>query len=434
MKKTLIALMAMLLVAVMALTFAACGGEEEPEAEKPVTYVSKYESKGKHQELTNMVSWEGINAIPIKTTDMNIDEARQLCVDFFRYAKTAAWIPSDNYDIWGDATIHTDGKPPLRTMEGGVAYGGLPYISWATGSVYRMMDYIDEKTGVVDMEHAGAKPILFGNQCANGAYVGWARVINSCDYGITADVISKNKYIKLGSYTYDENITAWTEAYNTTKVIEENDANDLFESYALLKAGDGIVQWTTAGHIVMISKDAHVERTAEGLIDPAKSYVYIIDQAKAWVPYQHADGETVQVPENVDAKWSFTKLLNSVYLPFTYLEWTGEDPIEATEVTYSHSGDTITIDQLFGSKITTNYYLFDIYAQIFSSNGSEVCKIAVRSESANTRELAFKKGAFAMDVWGSYEDLDPSETYTVKVYAQIGTGERPTVWEGKLAA
>ena len=434
MKKTLITLMAVLLIAVLTLTFAACGGEEAPQAEKPVTYVSKYESKGNFETLQNKASWEGINSIPIKTTDMNIDEARQLCVDFFRYAKTASWIPSEKYDIWGDAVIHTDGKEPLRTMEAGVVYGGLPYISWATGSVYRMMDYIDEETGVVDMAHAGAKPILFGNQCANGAYVGWARVINSCDYGITADVISKNKYIKLGDYTYDETISAWTESYNTTKVIEENDANVMFESYALLKAGDGIVQWTTAGHIVMISQDAHVERTADGRIDPAKSYVYIIDQAKKWVPYQHEGGDTVQVPENVDAKWSFTKLLNSVYLPFTYLEWTGEDPIEATEVTYSHSGDTITLDQLFGSKITTNYYLFDIYAQIFSSNGSEVCKIAVRSEAANTRELTFKKGAFAMDVWGSYEDLDPNETYTVKVYAQIGTGERPTLWEGKLAA
>ena len=432
MKKIIFTLLAMLLVATMAVTFTACGEDKTPVAEKPVTYVSKYESKGSYGEISNKVSWEGINAIPIKTTDMAISDARQLCVDFFRYAKTAGWIPSENYEIWGDATIHTDGTPPLRTMDAGVIYGGLPYISWATGSVYRMMDYIDESTGVVDIKNAGAKPILFGNQCANGAYVGWARVINSCDYGITADVISKNKYIKLGDYTYDEGISAWTEAYNTTRVIEDNDPNTMFESYALLKAGDGIVQWTTAGHIVMISKDAYVERKEDGSIDPSKSYVYVIDQAKAWVPYKHADGETVMVPENVDAKWTFTKLLNSVYLPFTYMEWTGDDPIEATEVTYSHTGSTITLDQLFGSKITTNYYLFDIYAQIFSSNGSEVCKIAVRSEAANTRSLTFKEGAFAMDVWGSYKDLDPNETYTVKVYAQIGTGERPTLWEGQL--
>ena len=433
MKKTVVVLLTMLLVAALAVTFAACG--EEPAAEKPVTYVSKYQSKGNYPELQNMVSWEGINAFPIKTANMDITEARKLCVDFFRYAKTASWIPSENYDIWGDAVIHTDGTPPLRSMEGGVAYGGLPYISWATGSVYRTMDYIDEKTGVVDMKNAGDKPILFGNQCANGAYVGWARVINSAQYGITADMVEKNGFLKLGDYTYDSLLSAWTEGYNTEKVIADNDSNVLLQSYALLKAGDGLIQWTTAGHVVMIASDAHVEYVDEAktLIDPSKSYVTVIDQAKAFVPYQHKDGDQILVPENVDAKWTFTKLLKSVYLPFTFAEWTGADPIEETKVEYSHSGDTITIAQLFSSKVTTNYYLFDIYAQIFSSNGSEVCKIAVRSEAANTRELAFKEDVFALEVWGSYKDLDPEETYTVKVYAQLGTGERPTLWEGKLA-
>ena len=438
MKKKLIAILTILLAAVITLTFVACGKEtanNQTAGDKPVTYVSKYESKGSYPELQNKVSWEGINSFPVKTTDMDVTEARQLCVDFFRYAKTASWIPSDNYDIWGDAVLHTDGKPPLRSMEGGVAYGGLPYISWATGSVYRLMDYIDEETGVVDMANAGDKPILFGNQCANGAYVGWARVINSAAYGITADIVEQNGFLKLGDYTYSIPFSAWTENYNTTKVIEENDADVLFQSYAKLKAGDGIVQWTTAGHVVMIATDAHVEYVDEAKtkIDPAKSYVTIIDQAKAFVNYQHKDGDQVLVPENVDAKWSFTKLLNSVYLPFTFAEWTGADPIEDTKVEYSHKGETITIEELFKSKVTTNYYLFDIYAQIFSSNGSEVCKLAVRSEAANTRELAFKEGVFALEVWGSYENLDPNEQYTVKVYAQLGTGERPTLWEGKLA-
>ena len=85
------------------------------------------------------------------------------------------------------------------------------------------------------------------------------------------------------------------------------------------------------------------------------------------------------------------------------------------------------------AKITTNYYLFDIYAQIFTANGSEICKIAVRSEAANTRELAFSEDAFAAEIWGDYKELDPKTQYTVKVYAQLGTGERPVLWEGKLA-
>lgn len=433
MKKVLTAVLSLLLTAVIVVTFVACGEKETPKKPQgPTEDVSIWHAEGfEKSTLKNQISWEGINSVPIKQANMDITEARQICVDFFRYAKTCTWIPSENYGIWADAVIH-ENERPKREMDCGVVYGGLPYISWATGSPYRLMDYIDEETGVVDMQNAGDKPILFGNQCAKGAYVGFARVINSAAYGSTAAMVQKRGVLRLGDYTYSDETESWSVSYGTPNVLNENDKELMMESYALLKAGDPIVYWTTAGHIVMIATDAVVVRTPDGKIDPLQSYVTIIDQATQFVPYQHEGGDLCQVAETVDAKWNFQKLYAGSYLPMTFAEWTGDDPIEETEVTYSHSGDTITIDQLFSSKITTNYYLFDIYAHIYNSAGIEVCKIAMRYEETNTRELAFQKDAFALEVWGSYEDLDPSEEYTVKVVAQIGTGERPTVWEGKL--
>ena len=431
MKKTFLVLLAAVLAAV---ALVACGESQEPEKKPgPTEDVSSYHAKGfQKSTLINQISWEGINSIPIKTANMPIDEARQICVDFFRYAKTCTWIPSDDYGIWADAVIH-EGEEPKRQMFGGDVYGGLPYISWATGSPYRLMDYLDPETGVVDMENAGDKPILFGNQCANGAYVGFARVINSARYGVTAAMVQSRGLLRLGEYTYPDTVESWSKAYGTPHVLQENSINTMMESYALLKAGDAIVYWTTAGHIVMIATDAVVVRK-DGLIDPINSYVTIIDQSTKFVNYQHKDGDSCKVAETVDARWSFQKLYDSKYLPMTFAEWTGDDPIEETEVSFSHTGDTITINQLFGSKVTTNYYLFDIYAHIYNSDGIEVCKIARRYESTNTRELVFDEAAFATEIWGSYKDLDPKDGYTVKVVAQIGTGERPTVWEGKLVA
>ena len=434
MKKTFVCLLSCLLAASI---LVACGKntEEQPKKPKgPTEDVSIFHAEGfEKSTLKNQISWEGINSVPIKKAGMDITEARQICVDFFRYAKTCTWIPNAHYGIWADAVIH-EGEEPKREMDYGITYGGLPYISWATGSPYRLMDYIDEETGVVDMANAGDKPILFGNQCANGAYVGFARVINSANYGVTADMVQARGLLRLGDYTYSDQVQKWSKNYGTPNVLAENDKDVMMESYALLKAGDPIVYWTTAGHIVMIATDAVVVRTPEGKIDPAQSFVTIIDQSTQFVPYQHENGDLCQVAETVDAKWNFQKLYSGKYLPMTFAEWTGEDPIEETEVTYSHTGETITIDQLFSSKITTNYYLFDIYAHIYNTDGIEVCKIAMRYEDANTRELAFVKDAFALEVWGSYENLDPADGYTVKVVAQIGTGERPTVWEGKLVA
>ena len=459
MKKMLVSLLAILLVAVTAVTFVACSKEEEskPAVKGPKEDVSIYHAEGfEKSQLKNQVSWEGINAMPMKSSTKTIEENRQVCVDFFRYAKTATWIPSDNYGIWSDATIHTDGSEPDRHMDVGVVYGGLPYISWATGSIYRLMDYIDPETGVVNMETAGDVPLAFGNQCANGAYVGFARAINSAKYGVTAGMVEDDLFLKVGDYEYGY-VTKWSTDYNTTMVIEENGPTKMYECYAQMKAGDGIVYWTTAGHVVMIATDPIVVRDAKGNIDPSKSTVTIIDQAVKFVPYQHEGGDLAQIAQNVDAKWTFQQLYNGKYLPFTFMEWQGTDPIEITtaglkstsgtvyaEGTISEEDRTfkntatapesITMSEIYKLRATSNYYIMDLYAEFHNANGVEVYKLASRPiKDAGIKEFRFSQAGDGFECWGSEENLIKGQEYTVKIYMQLGTGERPVLWEGKYA-
>ena len=162
-KKTLIALLALILVAV---SLVACG---EKQDEKPAAVkkdpVSKFDSGDGWNELAQPLSWDAINAFPIKSKDMSIEDARKLCVDFFRFTKTAVWIPNEDY-----SGFHDYGNTREFTLTGSTVYGGLPYISVASGSIYRLMDFMDEETGVVDVKSAGANPKVFGNQCSFGAY------------------------------------------------------------------------------------------------------------------------------------------------------------------------------------------------------------------------------------------------------------------------
>lgn len=420
MKKALTLLLALLLTAVVAVAFVACGEKNEGSGE--VTYVSKYKSEDGFVDITaDMVSWEGINSIPIKTANMDITEARKLCVDFFRYAKTALWIPDDTYEYYQGNSI-----------EGGTPFGGLPYVGYATGTVYRLMDYIDEETGVVNMKTAGRLPVVFGNQCANGAYVGFARVINSAKYGITANMVLANGFLRLGDYTYADTLLKYDDAYRTTTIIEENGEDVMYEAYALLKAGDGLVYYTSAGHVIMCASDAVVVRTADGKIDPAQSFITITDQTGSIIPGTSPSGIAYNYEANVDQKTTFMQLLKGSYLPFTFAEWLGTDPIEETEVSFSHTGETITLDQLFSSKVTSNYNIFDSYAQIFDKKGNEVVKIAIRTLNADVREMKFVQFGDTFEIWGDLDALDPKKDYTVKVYTQLGTGERPVLWEGKL--
>ena len=441
MKKTLVAFLALLLVAVMAVSFAACEKKEElPPKKDPV---SQYKAEGfEKSTLKNQVSWEGINQFKGTTqiaelykTDPQaaIKEARQITADFFNYAKTATWIPAETWEF----THHDDGSGP-DVMDVGQVYGGLPYVGLGASAIYRLMDFIDEETGVVDIYKAGGPnhehQKMFGNQCAQGAYQGWSRFINSAKYGGTPSMTLVNKFIPVGSYTYTPYIKKWTKEYNTKAVVEENSEQTLYESYAQLQVGDGVVNYTTAGHVMMIVGEPVIVRNEKGEIDGNQSYLIRTDQHVQFEPYVHPDGgDQCQAARFINKKSTFAGLRNSGYLPFTYNEWLGEDPIEVPEYKIDHEGESMTFDELYLKKISSNYHIYDIYAEIYDAAGNEILKIATHNDYASEYEMSFLRKTNTRAVyWGEVASLKTGGNYTMKIYLQSGTGERPTLWEGKL--
>ena len=444
MKKTLLALLAVLMVAVV---LVACGGEGEKSAvnpNDPKTDVSAFKAKGEWTTINDPLSWDGINSF-MATDDIAelyktdkaaaIEAARKVAVDFFRYSKTALWIANEDFTYWHMKDGHDSGAEPNLKQLSGMVCGGVPYIYVASGSIYRLMDYMDPATNVVDMTDFIKNPHLYGNQCSIGSYWGWARVTNSAKYAWTQDIVEQNGFLKVGDYDYDKFASGWSQGYTTTQILQENGAEKMYECYAQLKAGDGIVYYTTAGHVVMISADAHVERDADGKIIPGKSYVLVIDQTPTEADGVNKAGDSYIYEKNVDSKWDFVTLFKGNYVPFTYKEFTGEDPIEKTECTLSHSGETITVDQMLKLKMTSNYGISDLYVSVYNADGVEVFKAVTRATQAGRMELKFTPAANNFFKWGDETTLDPANyEYTVKVYAQLGTGARPVLWEGKLAA
>lgn len=402
--------------------------------------------------INQPLNWEGINSIPVKTSSMSNEAARNLCTTFLRYAKTAVWTPDTNIGFIKNGSGSTD------SMSVGIAYGGLPYIGLGSGSVYRLMDYTDEN-GVVDMKKAlgledlsnvtMAQMKYFGNQCSIGAYWGWGRVINSAKYQWTQQAVPRKDFFALGTYEntagFDINaISAWTTAdkgWNTVKASEAVGAEQMYENYALLKEGDGLVYYTTAGHIVMIASDAHVERDEDGKIIPATSYVTVLDQAQTWLDGANAAGDKYKYKNNVDAKWSFERMFEGTYFPFTYAEFhRGEagyehelGAIEETVATIDHVGSTITKSQLFVSSVTSNYGISDIYVIVTDDAGNEVYRHAVRTPRAGDFNLAIVENDVNVTTWGSWADLT-ADSYNVEIVVQLATGERPTVYLGTLLA
>ncbi|MBR5263578.1 MAG: hypothetical protein IKV50_02675, partial [Clostridia bacterium] len=205
----------------------------------------KIEDAPETEILGRRLTWENINSFPIKSEEMSLMERRMLCVNFFQFAKTALWIPD------GDFSYVRNKKGTVDKMSAGEIYGGLPYIGSSTGNIYRVMDYMDEERGVVDMSEISKYPKLFGNQCSVGSYWGWARVINSANYDWTFNMVASRGFIPVGPYTYDESISSFTE-YSTVQICYDNGEDTMFESYAAMLPADGLTSNDpSVGHVIM---------------------------------------------------------------------------------------------------------------------------------------------------------------------------------------
>ena len=246
---------------------------------------------------------------------------------------------------------------------------------------------------------------------------------------------------RVGPYTYDDDLkvlSAKSTGVNTVKILKDNGTETMYKSYAEIVAGDGLVYYTTAGHVIMAATDAYVEYNADGTINPDNSFITIIDQGQTW--YEDgvsADGTKFTYKGGVDTKVTFRKLYTGNYMPFTYLEFLGQDPFENAEATFSYVGDTITTTQLFSSEVNANYGISDVYAVVYDEGGNEVYKHAVRCTQANQKSLKFvrnvKEGSKVpyVEAWGNL-GFAPGKTLTVKILVQLSTGERPTIYEGTL--
>ena len=406
--------------------------------ERPVVYEGKCVMP--EAKVDNPLSWEQINAFPIKNKDMSVQELRQLCADFFRFSKRIRWTSKQNVDYIRNAAGSQD------AMRTGRVYGGYPYIGLATGNPYRMLDYIDPVTGEVDFAPIINKKKFnkvysrdlfrnFGNQCANGAYVGWGRVINSADYSGSPSMLLSNGFLRVGEYKYPDDLDVLRKTYNSVAICKENGEQVMFRSYAKLQLADGLNNFTTAGHVVMCTIPPVVVYKEDGTIDGESSYFHITEQAQTWTEQVAEDGQDYLMKPSVDAKWTFQKAFAGGYLPFTFAEFEGTHPVEDTVCTCSLDKDEVTAKELFAAHITSNYGIFDAYATVTDEEGNVLYRHAVRCLRSGCKDLAFVKRAAEPEGHNNVEtqgEFPVPGNYRVKLEAQLATGERFTVYEGGL--
>ncbi len=385
-------------------------------------------------EVPDTLTWEDIDAIPVATNDMTEEQLRQICVDFMRLQTKVFWRPS--HDVKNN--LVTDGLyEDLLTTN---VYQSLPYKGGHHASLYGFMHFYDEKTGILDLSGGEATMKLISNQCSSSVSWAWNRIGIHHEY--TQNSTVANGCLRVGPYTYDDSITEFTTENNTYDICQENGRQIMYQSYAAMEPGDGLVQHRNgSGHNMMASGKPVVVKNADGTIDDKNSYVPILDKQAIRIQQTAPNGDAYLDQGFLDTKVYFNQLFAGSYLPFTFAELNKQTPVEKSKIelkndqdnpteTYQN-GKTITKERLTEACMFSNYGISDFTITVKDADGAVVLeKWCAAYGPLHVREKVALKVHFTA---ADYKGLPAGRNNTVEIVARLGSGELVTVFSGKLS-
>ena len=374
---------------------------------------------------------EKLDAIPIANDGMSTDQLRQICVDFFSLQVSFSWVPNEN------VTYLVDGHGVNVSYETDSLYGGIPYVNVGSGNLYRIIRCYDSQTGVLDVSALSDSKELFGNACSGSASWSWSRVVNSATLSYTANMTMKNGCIPVGPYTYDHNTFRFGEdGFDDCDVIAvKNGKSTMLESYALIKKADGLVN---RGHVIMCSSEPVVIRNEDGAVDGAKSYLTYCEQGLYTTAANRLrvqkDGTEYRVQGGVDVKITFDELFNSYYLPFTFAEFLGTDPVEEGEIYAANGTDAVldpqglTLTDLDSAFFYGNYSISDAFTTVTDAEGN----LLLDYTKSTTGHYARKWNAKKALPFTALREYAKQEGCRMTIRFQLGNGQIVTFYDGPL--
>ena len=431
----------LILSILIALSPTACG----TAAPAPTTIPAATEETKDYSQYAGIVAdpktwYEEFMALPIANDQMTEQELRQLCADAFKANLTFHWTPNAPISY----TYTLSGKKSQVELLPGIAYSGLCYATGqSSGHLYKILNYYDLETGVLDIEAMNPSKVMsiVTSACARGAEQGWNRV--SGTHGI-GNMDSFNQYdaniLPVGPYTYAQSDYNYDFGSRTAtnEIIAKNGDDIMYESYAAMKTADGLYS-SSSWHVMMCSSDAVVVYTANGQIDPTQSYVLVHEQDAVGTKTEKKDvtqenGVILRQLGTVDNKYTFKTLLSKNYIPFTLKEFVGEDPVEpgdawlGTETNKLDKTGAMTVNEISQKTLWGNYAVVVMDFQVKNPEGRVLYSWAPDFATLPTTYSITLGGTFDTDLLAAYANGQN----TIHIYARLANGELLEAYSGVL--
>ena len=210
----------------------------------------------------------------------------------------------------------------------------------------------------------------------------------------------------------------------------------MYESFACVKPADGLYS-SSSWHVAMCYEAPVVVRRPGGTIDPEQSYMLILEQEAVGTRSDKRDvmqdnGIILRQLGTVGEKWSFTSLLNDGYIPFTFKEFTGDDPIEPGEAFLGDkTGKKVepqSVKEAFGLTLYGNYALCTVDIVVKNPAGEVLVSYDPDFVTLPVTYDVTLQGVLDEERVAPYAN----GKNTVHVYVQLANGEYLEVYQGIL--
>ena len=350
------------------------------------------------------------------------DELRAIAVRAMRDMLSVQWCADRNYAYRKNGAVNTK----LFHYEPGNLYAGMPYTNAGSG-IFQWLSYYDHESGVFRFDGDSAElNANIGNSCAACVCWGWSPVCSTTrDAYASYNMTRIHGYLPVGSYTYPEDLNSFRDL-PTDVIVERNGADVMLESYACIRAADGLVS-TKAVHVIMAIENAHVVRDADGKIDPEESYVMIQDQrgGKGEGFYERErDGKLILFSGRTEYKFTFARLLELCYLPCTSAEFIGKKPYSPATAAFEGNGNDLT--GILDGEITGNYAPCVLKATLTDEQGTreELAFATYNSSEKGTEFLKrCKVNKLALTEADVLSHMQDGKTYTFALEFTPATGD-----------
>jgi hypothetical protein len=163
--------------------------------------------------------------------------------------------------------------------------------------------------------------------------------------------------------------------------------------------------------------------------------VRCIEQASRKDFYTAPDGTKLNVMAGVDLKYTFASLFKSCYIPFTFAEFLGSDPVEPSEVTLDLDQSTATTEMLQKATVTSNYSISHVTVRAVDEKGEVLYRYVKKFVPSDTGGNAILCTSLSMEkaiLPATLNRFADQDGVSIQILRRISTGEEPVIWEGKL--